>query len=177
MRRGLFHVTHLIFIWETRGETSAFPSLCFGSEKIWTFSAPAICLLSSSLTNLLLDQAAVGERRSESLSRCVREAEVAFSWLRAQRRGLVFPAVSDCSRPVECKHALMCGAALDTADTAQAHLRPMRFEVLAWPIVPLFLFFSPPPPLLFNSHPLSQAPYSTTTGSVKLIFYNTFCLS
>lgn len=71
-------------------------------------------------TNLLLDSAAVGERRSKYLPRCEREAQVAFSWPRAQRRGLVFPAVSDCSRPAECKHAVMCGAALETVDTARA---------------------------------------------------------
>lgn len=62
----------------------------------------------------------MGERPSEYASRCDREGEVAFSWPPAQRRGLVFPPVSDCSRAVECKHALMCGAALDTVDTAQA---------------------------------------------------------
>lgn len=87
-------------------------------------SHPTICLLSSSvhvsLTNLFLDSVAVGERLSEYLSHCKGEAEVAFSWLWAQRKGLVFPAVSDCSRPAECKHALMCGAVLDTVDTTQA---------------------------------------------------------
>lgn len=107
-----------------------------------------------SLTNLLLDSVAVGERWSEYLSRCEREAEVAFSWLWAQRRGLVFPAVSDCSRPAECKHDLMRGAALDTADTAQA-ISAHEVWGLAWPNVPLFCFSLPS-----NSHPLSQAPYS-----------------
>lgn len=110
-------------------------SHAFGLAKIWTFFHPTICLLFIFcwVSNLLLDSAAVGGRRSEYLSRCEREGEVAFSWPRAQRRGLVFPAVSDCSGPAECKHALMCGAALDTEDTAQtisAHeLRPDRLSL------------------------------------------------
>lgn len=73
-----------------------------------------------------------------------------FSWPWAQRRGLVFPAVSDCSRQAECKHTLMCGAALDTADTAQAIStgpQGLRFGPTDCPFV---LFFTP-----LNSHPLS----------------------
>lgn len=116
-------------------------------------SHPTICLLSSSvhvsLTNLFLDSVAVGERLSEYLSNCKGEAEVAFSWLWAQRKGLVFPAVSDCSRPAECKHALMCGAVLDTADTAQA-VSAHEVWGLAWPIVPLFWFSLPWIPTHFH---------------------------
>lgn len=104
--------------------------------------SPFHLLFSSPLTNLLLDSAAVGGRRPEYLPRCERAGEVAFSWPRAQRRGLVFPAVSDCSGPAECKHALMCGAALDSADAAQAisahELRPDRsapFVLLSTPLI------------------------------------------
>lgn len=89
-------------------------------------SHPSICPLSSSLhissTNLLLDSVAAGGRSSECHSRCRGGAEVAFSWLWAQRKGFVFPAVSDCSRPAESKHPFMCGAVLNTVDTAQAAL-------------------------------------------------------
>lgn len=126
---------------------------------VWntTFSHRAVSPsspFSFSSASLFLDCAAVGEGQSEYLLLCKKQAEVAFSWLRAQRKRLVFPAVSDCSRPAECKHALMCGAALDAADAAQA-ISAHEVWGLAWPSVPLFSFS-----LLLNSHPLSQAPYS-----------------
>ncbi len=147
--RGALHVRHLNFVWETQAETSTFPSLSFGAEKIWTFSAPQFvsCHLPLSFPSptccwILRLWERNGLSISLSLPRCEGEAEVAFSWLWAQRRGLVFPAVSDCSRPAECKHALMCGVAMDTADTAQA-ISAHEVWGLAWPIVPLFCFSLP----------------------------------
>lgn len=78
---------------------------------------------------------------------------MAFSWPPAQRRGLVFPPVSDCSRAVECKHALMCGAALDTVDTAQA-ISAHEVWGLTVLIVPLYCFS------LTETPPISHARFS-----------------
>lgn len=144
---------------------------------VWntTFSHRAVSLSASSpfsfsSASLFLDCAAVGEGRSEYLLLCKKQAEVAFSWLRAQRKRLVFPAVSDCSRPAECKHALMCGAALCSGRCA-GHLGPwgLRFGLTECPFV---LFLTPP-----KFPPTFTSPLFTATGRVKLIFYNTFCLS
>lgn len=53
-----------------------------------------------------------------------------FFWLQAQRRWFVFPWVSDCSRPAECKHAVTYGESLDTVDPLQAISCPwgLRFD-------------------------------------------------
>lgn len=143
---------------------------------IW-FPLPPICLLSFSvhfpLTSMLLDSAAVGEGRSEYLPLSKKAAEVAFSWLWAQRKGLVFLAVCDCSRSTECKQTLMCGAALDTADTAQgitAH------EIWGFGLTdcPLVLFFNS-----LKFPPTFTSSLFTTTGNVEIffmyLFYNNFC--
>lgn len=100
--RGALLVGRLIFACETQ-------PVSLSSSSPFSFSS----------ASLFLDRAAVGEGRSEYLRLCKKQAEVAFSWLRAQRKRLVFPAVSDCSGPAECKHALMCGA--DAARAISAH--------------------------------------------------------
>lgn len=117
-------------------------------RKYEPFFQPSICLLSSSV-KFPLNQPVVG------FYGCVRKTvwmhfslwkgrPTGFSfWLQAQRRCFVFAWVSDCSRPVECKHAVTCRVALDSVDPLQAISGPwgLRFDST---VLSLCFVFLPP---------------------------------
>lgn len=150
--------------WETQLKRSTFPSL--GLEKIWAFFHPTICLLSSSVEfplNLLLDSAAVWERRSEYVPHCDWEGQVFF--LAASSKEMVcFPWVSDCSGPVECKHAGMCEVALDTVDPLQPISGPwgLRFDSTGLPLCSVFQALKFP----LSSPPLPRWNWHFTVSSI-----------
>lgn len=109
-------------------------SQAFGLEKIWAFFHPTICLLSSSV-EFPLNQPVVGfcgcVRKTVSIHLSLREGGKSGFFLAASSKEMVcFPWVSDCSGPVECKHAVMCGVALDAVDPLQAISGPwgLRFD-------------------------------------------------
>lgn len=116
-------------------------------RKYEPFFQPLICLLSSS-AEFPLNQPVVG------LCGCVRKTvwmrlslwkggTTGFFWLQAQSRCFVFAWVSDCSRPVEGKHAVTFRVALITVDPWQAISDPrgLRFDSTVLSLC--FVFFYP----------------------------------
>lgn len=118
--------------WEIQAKRSTFPSLWFG-ENMSLFpphnlSTVIFCWVSPQPTCCWILR--LCEKDGLNTSLAVKGRDKWLFLATSSKEMVCFPWVSDCSGPVECKHAVMCGVALDAVDPLQAISGPwgLRFD-------------------------------------------------